>query len=132
MRLASIANFIAFFLILPSHHVFMEDSEVAHRNENPLPDLEKEEYIDLNAISHQIKKRNAGTSSAMTTLLPTTRISISTTLPETGRQQTEITNPIPGIMIIIDIIISIIIIIIKVLHFWEIFTIYYYRILLQR
>ena len=81
----------------------MEDSEVAHRNENPLPDLEKEEYIDLNAISHQIKKRNADTSSAMTPLLPTTRISISTTLPETGRQQTEITNPIPGIMIIIDI-----------------------------
>ena len=104
----------------------MEDSEVAHRNENP--DLEKEEYIDhQNTISHQIKKRNADDSSAMTSLPPTTRVSISSTLPETGRQKTELTNPSTGIMIII-----IIMIIIKVLHFWGIFAIYYYRILSQR
>ena len=97
----------------------MEDSEVAHRNENP--DLEKEEYIDhQNTISHQIKKRNADNSSAMTSLPPTTRVSISTILLESGRQKTEITNPITGIMM--TIIISIIIII-KVLHFWGIFAI---------
>ena len=107
----------------------MEDDEVAHRNENTLPNLEKEEYIDQNAISRRIRKRNADTSSDMITLPPKTRISISTTLPETGRQKTEITNPITGI--IMTIIISIIIII-KVLHFWEMFAIYYYHILSQR
>ena len=117
MTLLSVATFIAFVLIFPSHHVFMEEGEVAHRNDNPLPDLEKEEYIDQNGISHRIKKRNADTSSDMTTLPPTTRISISTTLPETGRQKTEMPNPITGIMMTI---IIIIISIIKVLHFWEI------------
>ena len=116
MTLLSVATFIAFVLIFPSHHVFMEEGEVAHRNDNPLPDLEKEEYIDQNGISHRIKKRNADTSSDMTTLPPTTRISISTTLPETGRQKTEITNPSTVIIIIM-------IIIIKVLHFWGIFAI---------
>ena len=116
MTLLSVANVIACVLIFPSHQVFMDDSEVAHRNENPLPGLEKEEYINQNAISHRMKKRNADTSSTMTTLPPTTRILISTTLPETGRQKTEITNPSTVIIIIM-------IIIIKVLHFWGIFAI---------
>ena len=60
MTLLPAATLILLALIFPSHHVFMEEREGNNENANTLPDVENDEDIYQNTISHQIRKRNAG------------------------------------------------------------------------
>ena len=60
MTLLPAATLILLALMFPSHHVLMEEREGNDENPNTLPDVENDEDIYQNTISHQIRKRNAG------------------------------------------------------------------------